>query len=138
MRICSTAAVVASAIRAPLPVEAAANPPPKSATGSQGSPSTPSAPRSACVVDTIVAVLKSFTAQASTKGQAAEYPPEIGVNVCVLLEHVGRGGAPEDAAHIRETTQSLLEELAKAESVSGKEGMVNAAAKRCQEAWATT
>ena len=75
------------------------------------------------------------------EGSAQNVPPEVRSNVCALLGHLGRKGVvaesrATDVQRMKESTQELVEALAK--DTEGPQGnaKVATAAKRALEAWA--
>ena len=75
------------------------------------------------------------------EGSAPNAPPEVRWNVCALLGHLGRKGVvaesrATDLQRMKESTQELVEALAK--DTEGPQGnaKVATAAKRALEAWA--
>jgi hypothetical protein len=83
----------------------------------------------------LIVVLKNVHSQMAGghAASAADFPPEIAVNVCALLGQLGKGTTN---VSVKDATRPLLEQLASLSTAQGKEGMVNSAAKRALEAWA--
>ncbi|KAG9318442.1 hypothetical protein JVU11DRAFT_533 [Chiua virens] len=90
-----------------------------------------------CGLDHLLNILRNGGSDTSSSSRQAEvpYPIELRINICALLGQLGKRTTGEELEAVKENARSILQDLSKVDSSTGKENMLATAAKKTLDLW---